>query len=197
MFENIRADLRRAQRVNAEGLLRQLMCPGTQAVLVYRFGHWATKLRVPVLRHLLLAIYLPLQWWVRWVSGVNIATTAEIGPGLVVHNWWGIFVGPCRIGRDAVLATGVVINWECREIGDNVSFGPGAKVVHPVRIGNRVRIAANSVVWRDVPDDSTVMGIPGRVMELRSPGATGDAQDNSDAESLDSERRGTALSTES
>ncbi len=157
MFENVREDLRRARLVNTGRLLSELFHPGTQAVLVYRLGHWSWNLRLPVLRHLLLIVYVILNFYVRAFIGIFIATRAEIGPGLVIHTWGGIFIPPIKIGRNVGFQHGVVINWRCREIGEDVIFQPGCKIGPGVRIGNHVRIGSNAVVAKDVPDNATVV----------------------------------------
>lgn len=169
MFENVREDLRAGRSANTGSWIRELFHPGTQAVLVYRFGHWAYRLRVPIVRHSLLAVYVVLQGIVRVLSGVNIATQAEIGPGLVVHTWGGVFIAPTRIGRRAFFQHGVVLNWNTKEIGDCVHFGPGCKVIRPVRIGHRARIGANAVVIEDVPDDGIVTSPASRVLTIPVP----------------------------
>lgn len=171
MFSNIREDLKQGLLRNHEGRvgltaqLSQFLHPGTQAVLVYRFGHWAKNLQVPVLKHLLLVIYFPFWYAVRTLNGVNIPTSAQIGPGLVIHTWNGVYLPACRIGYNAMFQHGVVVSYYCKEIGNHVYFGPGAKVIRPVRIGNRARIGANAVVVEDVPDDCTALGIPARNKE--------------------------------
>ncbi len=166
MFENVREDLREARSANTGSLIREFFHPGTQAVLVYRFGHWAHKMRIPVVRHMLVAVYIVVQAIVRVTSGVNIATKAEIGPGMVVHTWGGVFIAPTKIGRRPFFHHGVVMNWDIKEVGDYVHFGPGSKIVGPVRIGHRVRIGANAVVIEDVPDDAIVMVPSPRVLRL-------------------------------
>ncbi|MEW6743759.1 MAG: DapH/DapD/GlmU-related protein [Planctomycetota bacterium] len=181
MFDNIKADLRHGLLVNHKGLSRWKACaaqffhPGTQAVLVYRLGRWASQLRIPIVRHLLLAVYYPLKYGVRVFTGVNIPTSAEIGGGLVIHTWSGVYIPACRIGRNAYFQHGVVVGYGCLGIGDDVYFGPGCKVIRPVRIGDRARIGANAVVIEDVPDDCTVAGIPARIVKgpgiERQPGA--------------------------
>ena len=161
MFENVRADLRHGMAWNDghgwKGTLAELLYPGTQAVLVYRFGRWAIQLPIPGLRHVLKLVYFVLQYLVRAVIGVNIPLHAEIGPGLVVHTWSGVYLPGCRIGRNLIVQHGVVIDFSCQEIGDDVIFGTGAKVIKKVRIGSRVSIGANAVVARAVPDDCIVV----------------------------------------
>ena len=142
MFDDLRCDLRHGRwdrRKGLRALLACLMLPGVQAVVVYRFGRWSQRLRVPILRQIMKAAYYPLQYWVQAVIGVNIPPSAEIGPGLVVHTWSGVFLPSCRIGRNLVVQHGVVIDYSCRGIGDDVFFGTGAKVIRSVRIGSRVR----------------------------------------------------------
>jgi len=176
MLDLLRQDLRRDRR-EEDGSMRawlsHLVHPGVQAVVVYRFGRWADRVRIPVLRQLLKAAYHPLGYWSRAVLGVNVPLRAEIGPGLVVHTWGGVFLPSCRIGRNLLVQQGVVIHYDCKGIGDDVYFGPGAKVIRPVRIGSRVKIGANAVVSRDVSDDSLVLGNPGRIFPaLEGAGAT-------------------------
>lgn len=170
MFENVRQDLRKARLANTGGLLTELLNPGTQAALIYRFGHWSLlKVRIPVIRHLLLIAYSILDYYARAVIGVFIATRAEIGPGLVIHTWGGIFIPPIKIGRNALLQQGVVVNWHCRGMGDDVHLQPGCKIGPGVRIGSRVRIGPNAVVMADVPDDTTVVVPMPRSMTVTFP----------------------------
>ena len=175
MFENVRADLARARAANHKSMsgpgawLWSLFHLGTSAVLVYRFGRWAWNLRLPVLREGLLGVYFVLKYTNQMATGVNIPVTAEIGPGLVVHTWNGVYLPNCRIGRNAYFQHGVVVNYRCKGIGDDVYFGPGAKVIREVRIGDRVRIGANAVVMCDLPDDCTAVGVPARIIPQRGP----------------------------
>ncbi|MFO0981885.1 MAG: DapH/DapD/GlmU-related protein [Planctomycetota bacterium] len=174
MFENIRGDLRQARIYNHKGLtgVRLIVAPffhlGTQAVLTYRFGRWATQLRMPIVRHALLFAYYALKYAMQVAAGVNIPTSAQIGPGLVVHTWCGVYIPACRIGKNCYFQHGVVVGYGCLGIGDDVYFGPGAKVIRPVRIGHRARIGANAVVLDDVADDTTVVGIPARPVTRNS-----------------------------
>ena len=175
MFDNIREDLTRGLRTNHQGatgpaaMIGQFFHPGTQAVLVHRFGHWAWKLKIPVVRHILLAIYSVLKYFVNIWMGVNIPLSASIGEGLIIHTWNGVYLPACRIGRYAYFQHGVVVAYHCKGIGDHVYFGPGVKVIRAVKIGSNVRIGANSVVLDDIPDNCTVVGIPAKIVKHRQP----------------------------
>lgn len=145
---------------------RELFNPGTQAVLVHRFGFWARRIRVPVVRHLLVAIHFLLQYFFAWRVGIFIPTSAVIGPGMVVHTWGGgLFMPSCEIGRNLlVIGGGVQFDYDTKSIGDDCRIGPGTKCVGKIRIGDRVRTAPNSVVMMEVPDDSLAFGNPARIV---------------------------------
>jgi serine O-acetyltransferase len=169
MLDNVRADLEHARVVNGlpPGWLslwvKTPLHPGTVAVLTYRFGSWARRLRVPVVRQLLLAVGLVVRRAVELVTGVEISPRADIGPGLVVHTTHGVFIAETRIGRNCVVQHGVAITHGVRSIGDDVYFGPGAKIIGRAAVGNNVRVVANSVVMTDVSDNLTVVGVPARI----------------------------------
>jgi serine O-acetyltransferase len=105
------------------------------------------------------------------LTGVSIAPTAEIGPGLYIGHYSGIFVGrDARIGADCSLSQGVTIGYHRGgpHIGDSVYLAPGAKVYGPVRIGDNVSIGPNAVVDRDVPENSVVRAPDPEVLPKRS-----------------------------
>jgi serine O-acetyltransferase len=169
MLDNVRADLAHARIVN--GLppgwvslwVKTPLHPGVVAVLTYRFSSWARGLHVPVVRQLLLIVALFVRRAVELVTGVEISPRAEIGPGLVVHTTHGVFIAETRIGRNCVVQHGVAITHGVRSVGDDVYFGPGAKVIGRAAVGNNVRVVANSVVMTDVSDNLTVVGVPARI----------------------------------
>ncbi|HJU69423.1 MAG TPA: hypothetical protein VJ650_14375 [Gemmatimonadaceae bacterium] len=171
MFENVRRDLIRACRGNQGGvvgffpLLRELFNPGTQAILVYRFGHWVDHL-IPGIRHLGRMVHFVLQYFFAWRVGIFIHVKAKIGPGLMIHTWGGgVFLPNTTIGRDlTIVGGGVLFDFATRGIGDDVTIGAGTKVINRARLGNRVRTGPNSVVQADVSDDCVVFGNPGRVI---------------------------------
>lgn len=168
MFENLRADLRQARKINAgpnwvNQHLKVLVQPTTMAVVVYRFGRSVRRCPVPVVRHLLYLISGIIRFVTEVATGIIISPGADIGPGLVVHTPFGVFVGPAKIGANCVVQHGVVISYGVRSVGNNVFFGPGAKVIGNAKIGSNVLVAANSLVITDVPDNTTVVGVPARI----------------------------------
>lgn len=169
MFDNVRADLQHARVINGlpPGWFNQWvktpLHPGVVAVLNYRFAHWARGVRVPIVRLVLIVLTVILRRVIEVVTGVEISSRAQIGPGLVVHTTHGVFIAETRIGRNCVVQHGVAITHGVRSVGDNVYFGPGAKVIGRAAIGNNVRVVANSVVMTDVSDDLTVVGVPARI----------------------------------
>ncbi len=167
MLENVRADLHQMGKFNVgPGWMNQhvklLLQPATLAVLSYRFGRWSRAFPVPGIRHLLVAISAVVRYIVEIMTGVHISPDADIGPGLNVHTPYGVFIGAVKIGKNCVVQHGVVISYSARRIGDNVYFGPGAKVMGACTVGNNVIVVANSVVLADVPDNRMAIGIPAR-----------------------------------
>jgi serine O-acetyltransferase len=176
MFEIVRQDLQRCVRVNQGGFkdfsayLRELFNPGTQAILIHRFGFWADGLRFPPLRYLLRIVHFLVQHVVAWRVGIYIPVKADIGPGLAIHTWGGgVFLPACKIGRNlTIVGGGVLFDYDTLEIGDDVMIGAGTKGTGRIRYGNRITTGPNTVVIEDVPDDSLVFGNPGRVIAKTS-----------------------------
>ena len=176
MFDNLRVDLARVredrQRTIRAGLwkhsivlenLRALLSLTIWSVIAYRFSNWAFHLKVPVVRQLMNLTATIFQRWVELWTACHICKDAEIGPGLLIHSPYALLIGPARIGKNCTVGSGVLITGGAKGVGDNVWFGPGAKVIGDTRIGNNVVIVANSLVVTDVADGQTVMGVPARV----------------------------------
>lgn len=172
MLENLRADFARVRDDRKRTMkgrprflqnLRVLLALTTWSVISYRFSHWVYKMRVPIVRPILSLVALVFQRWVELWTACHICIDAEIGPGLLIHSPYAIAVGPTRIGKNCTIGTGVLITGGAKGVGDNVWFGPGAKVIGDTRIGSNVVIVANSLVVSDVSDNSTVMGVPARI----------------------------------
>lgn len=104
--------------------------------------------------------------------GISISHHAQIGSGFYIGHFGGIVINPKSvIGKNCNIQQGVTIAQANRGtkkgfpiLGDNVYIGPGAKIVGAISIGNSVAIGANCVVTKDVPDNSVVVGIPGKVI---------------------------------
>jgi serine O-acetyltransferase len=177
MFETIRADINR--KIRAYGVrpqdqtfFRKRITPllelGTLAVVVFRFGRWAYSLKLPVLRQLMIAIYLVVNQLCLMMSGAHLQVESDIGPGLIIHNAVGVLILVKRMGHSCTLTQDVsigTIRGEVRPtIGNNVFFGAGSKVFGPVTIGDNVVVCPNSFVAGDVPSNCTVMGVPARII---------------------------------
>jgi serine O-acetyltransferase len=137
--------------------------PGVHAVVVFRFGQWL--LRQPVLvRILLKPIYALWNHRTKAKWGIMIAPGAVIGQGLHIFHFGGIFIGEqvvigenCSISHDVTIGlAGEGRRRGAPTIGKNVYIAPGAKIAGRIRVGDNVRIGANAVVSRDVPDNALV-----------------------------------------
>src|SRR5438094_7702986 len=172
MFENIRADLRRKTtaygvRPEDQTFFRKRIAPflefGTFAVLVYRFGSWAYKIKVPVIRQILITLYLFINVACMIVTGIHIARENDIGPGLVIHNFCGILVLAKKIGHSCTLNQGVSImnvrGGGRATIGNSSYFGARCKVVAAVRIGDNVVRSPTALGVTGVPCAATVRGV--------------------------------------
>ena len=140
---------------------------GLHAIMYHRVAHWLFTHHMKFLG--------------RWVSqiarrrtGVEIHPAAKIGRRLVIDHGMGIVIGAtAEIGDDCLFYQGVTLGGTGAArgkrhptIGNNVMIGCGAKVLGPFKVGDNARIAANSVVLNEVPANSTVVGVPGRVVRL-------------------------------
>jgi serine O-acetyltransferase len=176
MFSNLRVDFARVRwdrkrMIEESGWgrfvvlqnVRVLLSLTIWSVISYRFSHWVYELRIPVVKQILSIIALVFQRWVELWTACHICREAKIGPGLLIHSPYSIGIGPTTIGKNLTVGMGVLITGGSKGVGDNVYFGPGAKVIGDTRIGNNVVVVANSLVITDVPDNSTVMGVPARV----------------------------------
>jgi serine O-acetyltransferase len=172
MFDILRADMSRAMRETRDdpdwkptwrNKVNVALRHATWPVIAYRYGHWTLGVRIPVIGQLLRISGLMFRKWTELFTSVHIDVHAKIGPGFVIHSVYAINLGKTTIGENFTIATGCLISHACRGIGDNVYFGPGAKLVGDAKIGSNVVIAANSLVLTDVRDNMMVMGVPARI----------------------------------
>jgi serine O-acetyltransferase len=107
----------------------------------------------------------------RFLTGIEIHPGAQIGPGFFIDHGMGVVIGEtAEIGENVTMYHGVTLggtSWKKEKrhptIGDNVVIGVGAKILGPFKVGDNSRIGAGSVVVNEVPPDSVVVGVPGRV----------------------------------
>jgi len=178
MFENLRADYERHRRpgtaVGSKGasqalgmreILRITTINTVWPVIAYRFQRWSKQLRVPGIRHFAIILSILLQRWTSLWTGAYIHSEAVVGPGLLIENPGGVFIGPTRIGCNLTLSTGVLIAGGALGVGDYVTFGPGAKLIGDTRVGSYVTVMANSLVLSNLSDHVTVLGVPARRVE--------------------------------
>ena len=172
IFAALRADIRRTYELLEGGRLRRVVncarTPGVQAVLAYRFGQWLER-RFLLVRVVLEPFFLVAQFLVRALWGIELPRKARIGAGLYIGHFGGITVSPETVmGEHCSISPGVTIGLSGHgerlgvpTIGDDVYLAPGAKVIGKIRIGSNVKIGANAVVYRDIPDNAVVALDPG------------------------------------
>ena len=144
-----------------------LLYNGLHATILYWLSHWCYEQK-------LIFIARFVSQFAKWLTGVEIHPAATIGRRLVIDHGTGIVIGATtEIGDDCLIyqgvtlgGTGVMQGKRHPTLGNNVMVGSGAKVLGPIKIGDNARVAANSVVLREVPDNSTVVGVPGRVVRI-------------------------------
>jgi serine O-acetyltransferase len=150
----------------ARSTLEILLCyPGFHALVMHRISHRLWRLRVPLLPRLLSQVG-------RLFTGIEIHPGARIGRGVFIDHGMGVVIGETAvIGDHCLLYQGVTLGGTGKQHGkrhptlkDNVVVGAGAKVLGAITVGANTRIGAGSVLLRDVASDSTVVGIPGRVI---------------------------------
>ncbi|MBI3680224.1 MAG: serine O-acetyltransferase [Acidobacteria bacterium] len=171
MFRTIREQIDTIFREDpaAKSVLEILFCyPGFHAVLLHRLAHKLYHWRVPLIPRILSQIS-------RFFTGVEIHPGASIGRRFFIDHGMGVVIGETsEIGDDVLLYQGVTLGGTGKEkgkrhptLGNNVVIGTGAKVLGNIRIGDHVKVGAGSVVVRSVPDHSTVVGVPGRVVRSK------------------------------
>lgn len=150
----------------ATNLLEVILCyPGLHAIVAYRFAHRLYKWNIPLIPRI-------ISYLTRIITGIEIHPGARIGRRFFIDHGEGVVIGATTIvGDDVLIYQQVTLGGTGKEqgkrhptLGNNVIVGAGAKVLGNITIGDYVRIGAGSVVIEDVPEYSTVVGIPGRVV---------------------------------
>jgi serine O-acetyltransferase len=181
MFSRIRQDLSAVFDRDPAATSRLeviLTYAGLHALLAYRVAHWLREHGVP---------FVPraISQLARWLTGIEIHPGARIGNGFFIDHGMGVVIGEtAEIGDYVTLFQGVTLGGTGKErgkrhptIGNHVVIGAGAKILGAIRVGDNVKIGANSVVLKSVPPHSTVIGVPARIIKMvgeRVPEATMD-----------------------
>ena len=166
LTETIRA-YRKNDPAARSGLEIFFLYSGLHATIHYRFAHW-------FFTHHMKFIGRFISQSARFWTGVEIHPGAKIGRRLVIDHGNGVVIGEtAEIGDDCLIyqgatlgGTGVMQGKRHPTIGNNVMIGSGAKVLGPFKVGDNSKIAANSVVLREVPPNCTVVGIPGHIVRF-------------------------------
>ena len=142
-----------------------LLYSGVHAILAYRVAH-----KLYLSKHYFAA--RAISQWARHKTGIEIHPGATIGKGLFIDHGMGVVIGETtEIGDNCTLYQGVTLGGTGKDVGkrhptlgNNVLVGAGAKVLGPFKIEDNSKIAANAVVLKEVPENSTAVGIPARVV---------------------------------
>jgi serine O-acetyltransferase len=172
MFKTIREQLDTIFREDpaAKSILEIILCyPGFHAILLHRLSHKLYRAGIPIVPRFLSQVS-------RFLTGIEIHPGAMIGRRFFIDHGMGVVIGEtAEIGDDCLLYQGVTLGGTGKEkgkrhptLGNNVIVGTGAKVLGSITVGDHVRIGAGSVVLKPVPDHSTVVGIPGRIVRSRT-----------------------------
>src|SRR5437773_10618991 len=167
MLAAIRRDIRAVLERDpaARSALEVLLCyPGVHALCFHRLAHpicgrgWPTSARL-------------LSHVARFLTGIEIHPAATLGPGLFIDHGMGVVIGEtAEVGENVTLLQGVTLGGTSLRrgkrhptLGDNLVVGAGARITGACKLGDGSRIGAGSVVVREVPTNSVVVGVPGRV----------------------------------
>ena len=150
----------------ANNIFEVILCyPGLHALIAYRLAHRIYKWHIPLIPRM-------ISYLTRIITGIEIHPAAKIGRRFFIDHGEGVVIGETtEIGDDVLIYQQVTLGGTGKEhgkrhptIGNNVIIGAGAKILGSITIGDFVRVGAGSVVIEDVPEHSTVVGVPGRIV---------------------------------
>lgn len=149
----------------AKSVLEVIICyPGFHAIVLHRIAHYFYNKKMILIPRL-------ISQFNRFITGIEIHPGAKIGKGLFIDHGMGIVIGETtEIGENVTLYQGVTLGGTGKQkgkrhptVGNNVVVGAGAKILGPFKVGDRSKIGAGAVVLSEVPSNSTVVGVPGRI----------------------------------
>ncbi|MBV1820033.1 serine O-acetyltransferase EpsC [Clostridium cochlearium] len=171
MFKNLKYDINNvikndpAARNSLEVLL---LYPSIHAVINHRIAHFFYKRKMFFIARLISQIS-------RFITGIEIHPGAQIGKGLFIDHGMGVVIGEtAEVGDNVTIYHGVTLGGTGKDkgkrhptVGNNVIIGSGAKVLGPIKIGNNAKVGANSVVLKEVPENTTAVGAPARIVQKK------------------------------
>jgi serine O-acetyltransferase len=170
LFGDIRADLNAALANDPAARNRlevALTYSGFHALVAYRFAHFLFRVGLKFFARV-------VSQTARFFTGIEIHPAAMLGRGIFIDHGMGVVIGETtEVGDNVVIYQGVTLGGTGKDkgkrhptIGNNVMISAGAKVLGPFKVGDNSKIGAGSVVLKEVPANSTVVGVPGRVVRL-------------------------------
>ncbi|MCH8838559.1 MAG: serine acetyltransferase [Candidatus Marinimicrobia bacterium] len=179
MFPNLPQDIERYiphEGLQEAGILKRIFVlalnQGLLATMVHRLGVSIRKIPVTLIRKPLLAVWFVLQKMVEIFFSIHISGAAELGPGFYIGHF-NCFLN-ARFGRNCSVSQNVTIGHAgagksgLPTIGDNVYFAAGSVAFGPIVIGDNVKVGANAVVNKNIPSNSTAVGVPARAISRKS-----------------------------
>ncbi|HYL12592.1 MAG TPA: serine O-acetyltransferase [Terriglobales bacterium] len=167
-FKSVREDIAAVFERDpaARSYLEVLLCyPGLHALWAHRLNHWLWQHGMRFLARFHSQI-------IRFFTGIEIHPGAQIGRRLFIDHGMGVVIGETTIvGDDVTLYQGVTLGGTGKEKGkrhptieNNVTIGTGARILGNITVGENCRVGAGSVVLRSVPENSTIVGVPGHIV---------------------------------
>ncbi len=166
MFEDIKAIFRNDPSAKN---IEFLIYPSLHVIFVHRYiSHPLYKIKLPFIPRLISQI-------MRFLTGIEIHPGAKIGKGFFIDHGMGTVIGETsEIGKNCVMFQNVTLGGTGKEkgkrhpmIGDNVLIGAGSILLGPIKVGNNVKIGADTfIINKDIPDNCTIVGTPGRIVKL-------------------------------
>ena len=171
VFSQIKEDIETIYKKDpaAENILEVLFCyPGLHALVLHRIAHKLNYWKIPLIPRIISNLS-------RFFTGIEIHPAARIGRRFFIDHGMGVVIGATTIiGDDVLLYQGVTLGGTGNEHGkrhptleNNIVVGAGAKVLGNITVHSNSRIGAGSVVIDDVPENSTVIGVPGRIVKQK------------------------------
>lgn len=169
MFENIK--FIKKYDPAAKSYLEIVLCyPGLHALWFHKVAHLLYRMRLSLIPRM-------INTFSRFITGIDIHPGAQIANGIMIDHGHGVVIGEtATIAKGCLIYQGVTLGGTGKESGkrhpsllENVVVGAGAKILGNITVGKNVRVGAGSVVMRDVPNDTTVVGIPAKIVRSKMP----------------------------